>query len=258
MLGQGVAMQTRFLRGRPISLMVLDYGLFKVHANGRIIGICGFLLRTDQDESVLIDTGFPRHYADDPQVASDQDGLGSFGEVLHLTHKNLPDAQLATAGLAIDDLTLLVLTHSHIDHVGGIGDFPGVPILLAAAERVLPRPLYFGKRKPMDWPVAEYLTIDGDYEIGPGFRALFSPGHAPGQLAFMVDLPQTGAVLITSDAISRPAEVHERFDTAPDPDQASKSAARLLAMAEERSAFIIYGHCPDQWPVLKKAPEFYA
>lgn len=251
-------MQTTYLRGKPISLMVLDYGLFKVHANGRVIGICGFLLHTDQNECVLIDTGFPKHYADDPQSASDQDGLGAFGEVLQLTHLNLPEAQLELAGVALSDLTMLVLTHSHIDHVGGIGDFPGVPILLAAAERVLPRPLYFGKRKPMEWPVAEYRPIDGDCEIGPGFQALFSPGHAPGQLAFMVDLPQTGAVLITSDAISRPSELDEQFDTAPNPDLACKSAARLLELAAERRAFIIYGHCPDQWPVLKKAPDFYA
>jgi N-acyl homoserine lactone hydrolase len=246
-----------YLKGKPIGLMVLDYGLFKVHANGRIIGICGYLLRTDQDENVLIDTGFPAHYADDAAAASVADGLGSFGEVLHLTKANLPAGQLALVGLTLADIDLFILTHSHIDHVGGIADLPDVPILLASAERALPRPLYFGKRRPMEWPAAKYLTIDGDCDIGPGLRALLSPGHAPGQLAFMVDLPKTGAVLLTSDAISRPAEVDERFDTAPDPDLACKSAARLLALAASRDAFIIYGHCPHQWPQLKKAPFAY-
>ena len=251
-------MQTRsYLTGRPISLMVLDYGLFKVHANGRVIGISGFLLRTDKGECVLIDTGFPKHYADDPDKAAAADGLGSFGEILHLTHDNLPKAQLALAGIAITDIDLLILTHSHIDHIGGIADLPGVPILLSSAERALPRPLYFGKHKPMAWPDADYVTIDGDHDIGPGFRALFSPGHAPGQLAFLIDLPQTGPVLLTSDAISRPAEVDEQFDTAPDPALACASAARLLAIAKDHSAFIIYGHCPDQWPRLKKAPDVY-
>ena len=246
-----------YLKGKPISLMILDYGLFKVHANGRIIGICGFLLRTDQDETVLIDTGFPKHYADGPAAASALDGLESFGEVLHLTHTNLPAGQLSLAGISVSDVDLFILTHSHIDHVGGISDLPDIPILLAAAERNLPRPLYFGNRQPMDWPNRTYLTIDDDCDIGPGFRALFSPGHAPGQLAFMVDLPKTGAVLLTSDAISRPAEVHERFDTAPDPEQACISAARLLALATACNAFVIYGHCPDQWPSLKKAPDVY-
>ncbi len=252
-------MQARHkLKGRPASLMVLDYGLFKVHANGRIIGIVGFLLRTDMGETVLIDTGFPKNYADDPDAASLADGLGSFGKVLHLTHANLPKAQLARAGVEPHQIDLLVLTHSHIDHVGGICDFPCVPIMLAASERALPRPLYFGQRQPMAWPDAPYLTLDGDTEIGPGFRALFSPGHAPGQLAFLIDLPQTGAVLLTSDAISRPAEVDEKFDTAPDPDLACASAARLLDLARQHKAFVIYGHCPDQWPKLKKAPECYS
>lgn len=248
---------SHYLKGRPISLMVLDYGLFKVHANGRTIGIVGFLLRTDQDESVLIDTGFPKHYADDPDAASAADGLGSFGEVLHLTHANLPKAQLAKAGISPNDLDLLILTHSHIDHVGGIADFPSVPIMLAANERSLPRPLYFGSSQPMVWPEANYLTLDGDVEIGPGFRALSSPGHAPGQLAFLIDLAQTGPVLLTSDAISRPAEVDEKFDTAPDPALACASAARLMQIADHHRAFVIYGHCPEQWPLLKKAPEIY-
>lgn len=247
----------QFLKGRPISLMVLDYGLFKVHANGRVIGIVGFLLRTDQAETVLIDTGFPKSYAVDTDAAALADGLGSFGEVLHLTEVNLPKAQLAKAGILSHQISLLVLSHSHIDHVGGIADFPDVPIMLAAKERSLPRPLYFGNRQPMTWPDAQYLTLDGDTDIGPGFRALFSPGHAPGQLAFLVDLPKTGPVLLTSDAISRPAEVEEKFDTAPDPDLACASAARLLDLARRQKAFVIYGHCPVQWPQLKKAPEIY-
>lgn len=246
-----------YLKGKPISLMVLDYGLFKVYANGRIIGICGFLLRTDQSENVLIDTGFPKHYAHNPEAASAADGLESFGEVLQMTQTNLPEGQLALAGISLSDVDLFILTHSHIDHVGGIADLPDIPILLAAAERALPRPLYFGKRQPVDWPDHTYITIDGDCDIGPGFRALFAPGHAPGQLAFMVDLPTTGAVLLTSDAISRPAEVDEMFDTAPNPAQACASAARLLDLAATRDAFIIYGHCPKQWPLLKKAPETY-
>ena len=245
------------LKGRPLSLSVLDYGLFKVHANGRIIGIVGFALRTDRGECVLIDTGFPKQYADDRTRASADDGLGSFGEILIMTHDNLPKAQLARAGVASDKIDLLILSHSHIDHVGGIADFPGVPILLAAAEKVLPRPLYFGTRQPMDWPDARYLTVDGDCDIGPGFRALFCPGHAPGQLAFLIDLPDTGSVLLTSDAISRPAEVDEKFDTAPDPALALASANRLLALAKTAGSFIIYGHCPDQWPLLKKAPLSY-
>ena len=47
------------LSGHPVSLAVLNFGLFTVHSNGRIIGIPGFLVETSAGEKVLIDTGFP-------------------------------------------------------------------------------------------------------------------------------------------------------------------------------------------------------
>ena len=80
------------------------------------------------------------------------------------------------------------------------------------------------------------------------------PGHAPGQLAFLVRLPETGAVLLTSDAISRPEEIDERFATASDPKHALESANRLMELANRESALVIYGHSPEQWGDLKKVP----
>jgi N-acyl homoserine lactone hydrolase len=243
--------------GRPVSLAVLDFGLFRVHANGRVIGIVGFLIRTDRDETILVDTGFPETYAQDAAAASAQDGLGSFGEVLHLGPENLPAGQLARLGLAPRDVDLLILTHSHIDHVGGIACFPKAPILVHAADRAEPRPLYFAKTRPMVWPDRRYITVTGDTRLCPGLELLHAPGHVAGQLALLVDLPQTGPVLLTGDAISRPAEIDEGFDTAADPPTAQASAARLMALATERRAFVIYGHCPAQWPQLRKAPHLY-
>ncbi len=245
------------IKGRPQRLFVLDYGLFTVHANGRIIGLVGFLIQTDAGENILVDTGFPAKYVADAAVASAEDGLGSFGRVLHLGPENLPAGQLARLGLTPADIDLVILTHSHIDHVGGIADFPGAPILLSTAEHALERPLYFGKVRGVEWPDRTYLPITKDTEIAPGLTVLSAPGHVPGQLALLLRLPQTGPVLITGDAISRPAEVLERFDTADNPEAACATAARLMALSAREGAFVIYGHCPDQWPNLKKAPEGY-
>ncbi|NKB28710.1 MAG: MBL fold metallo-hydrolase [Rhodobacteraceae bacterium] len=247
-----------YVKGRPVALHVLDYGLFRVHANGRIIGICGFLIETDADETILIDTGFPEKYAKDVQAASAEDLLGGFGEVLTMTHDNLPKAQLARAGRDVSDVDLLIMTHTHIDHVGGIADFPQAPILIAAAERALDKPLYWGPIQPIDWPDRKYLLIHEDTRIGPGLRVLLVPGHAPGQLALLVELPETGPVLIVSDAISHPAEIDEAFAGSWDEERAIASGARLMALAEEIGALVIYGHSPDQWPGLKKTPEYFA
>ena len=245
------------LKGRPERLAVLDYGLFQVHANGRIIGICGFVIQTSAGETVLIDTGFPAKYADDADAATAEDELGSFGQVLSLTHDNLAPAQLAKLGLAPDDIDLMIQSHTHIDHVGFMHAFSGAPILIAAAERALPRPLYWSGKQAMEWPDADYVTLTGDTDIGPGFHVFLAPGHAPGQLAFMLDLPQTGSVLLTSDAISRPAEIDEAFAGSWDEPLAIRNGARLMAAAAERKAMVIFGHCPDQWKTLRKAPDWY-
>ena len=245
-----------FVKGRPRDLAVLDYGLFKVHSNGRIIGICGFLIRTDAGEAILIDTGFPEKYATDTEAAVQEDRLFEFGEVLHCDPENLPQSQLAKLGVEPTDITLQICTHTHIDHIGALGAFPASPILISAAERALPRPLYWGDVQPLEWPDQDYLEVESDVEIGPGLTILAAPGHAPGQIAVMVDLP-SGAFLLTSDAISRPEEINEKFAGSWDEDAAIASADRLMRLASMRNAFVIYGHCPKQWPELRKAPEVY-
>lgn len=245
------------LKGRPKRLAVLDYGLFQVHANERIIGICGFLIQTDAGENILIDTGFPAKYADDPEAATVEDDLGSFGCVVSLTRQNLAPAQLALLGLSHTDIDLMIQSHTHIDHVGFMGAFPDAPILISEAERSLPRPLYWAGKQQMEWPDRNYIEVTQDTKISPGFNVFSVPGHAPGQLAFMLDLPDTGPVLLTSDAISRPAEIEEGFVGSWDVPLAIKSGARLMALADEHNAMVIFGHCPEQWPTLRKAPDWY-
>jgi N-acyl homoserine lactone hydrolase len=245
------------LKGRPSALYVLDYGLFKVHANGRVIGICGFLIQTDAGENILIDTGFPAKYAADAAAASAEDNLGAFGEVLTLSDDNLPPAQLALCGITPDQIDLLIMSHTHIDHVGGLADFPNRPILIAAAERALQKPLYWGGAQPMDWPDRDYVLVDSDTEIADGFEVLLTPGHAPGQLAFLLSLPEPGPVRLTSDAISRPAEIDEHFAGSWDEPLAQHHGARLLQLAADTGATVIYGHCPEQWPTLRKAPKTF-
>ena len=245
------------LKGKPNRLAVLDYGLFEVHSGPRTIGICGFAVQTDAGEVVLIDTGLPPKYVVDPEAATLEDSLGSFGRVLRINPENTPVAQLAKLGLSKADVTLVIQSHTHIDHVGHMDGFPGVPILIAKAERDLPRPLYWSGKQAMEWPTREYHLVTQDFSLAPRFEVLLCPGHAPGQLAFFINLPVTGWVLLTSDAISRAAEIDEGFAGSWNVPLAIHHGARIMALAQQHDALVIYGHSPQQWPGLRKAPEWF-
>ena len=235
------------------SLHILDFGLFRVHA-GRTIGIPGYLLQTQAGRNILVDTGFRPDYAADIERASAEDRLGTFGELLNFSERQLPAAQLALLGLQPADIDTLILTHTHIDHVGGLPQFAHCAVVVHAAERALPRPLYFDGHCPFAWPqVREWRLVSDAVDIVPGVRLIPTPGHTPGHLSLLLELPHTGAVLLTGDAIDRPALFDEGFAN----PQALDSAQRLMQLARERSALVIYGHDPAQWPLLPKAPHGY-
>jgi N-acyl homoserine lactone hydrolase len=83
-----------------------------------------------------------------------------------------------------------------------------------------------------------------------------TPGHTPGHLSAVLDLPETGPVILAADAINRASEPDEGFADAADPIAAMASAERLLALGAPES-LLIYGHDPSQWRSLRKAPAFY-
>lgn len=247
-----------FENSRVRRLYVMDYGLFRVHSNGRVIGITGSLIETVDGKWILVDTGFPPKYLVDREQASREDRLDEFGTILELEPVNMPAGQLALLGLSPSDVDLQILTHSHIDHVGGIEDFSHVPMVVHRAERALERPLYWHGLHPFVWPDDQVcIEVEGDVEILPGLTLLETPGHTPGQISLMLELPESGAVILTSDTISRPEELDEGFAGYWNDELAERNARRLMALAAEKQAFVIFGHCPKQWPTLRKIPAFY-
>jgi len=243
----------------PETLTLLDFGSFRVREDGRVIPIPGYLVRTRRGRIVLVDTGFPPSYLSDARAAAAADGLDAFGALVRIGPEHTPRGQLGLVGLTPADVTDLVLTHSDIDHVGALAGFTGMPIYVGRAERALERPRYFGDVRPLTWPQAEYVLVDGDEEILPGLVALSTPGHSPGHLSLLVRLAETGSVLLAGDAVSRPAELESgRNGGAWDDELARSSAERLVGLAARESALLVYGHDPAQWRTLRRAPVAYA
>lgn len=243
---------------RLTRIWVLDFGLFEVGPPGgpvrRRIGIPGFLLETDRRARILVDTGFDSLYATDPAAAEARDGLSAFGRLVGFTTRQTVEGQLALLGLAPADIDALVLTHSHIDHAGGLDLFAGRPIWLTASEHALHRPMWFGGRHPLAWPSADYRPIGADTALADGIALIPTPGHTPGHLSLALALADGRRVILAADALNRASEPDEGYADAMDPAAAATSGTALLARAAREGATLIYGHEPAQWPLLPKAP----
>jgi N-acyl homoserine lactone hydrolase len=106
-----------------------------------------------------------------------------------------------------------------------------------------------------DLPGLRYTLLDGDTELEPGLRLLETSGHVPGHQSVYVETA-SGPVILTIDAINREEELTSDLiaEWYTDPDEGRRSRDRLLTLATETNAFLLFGHDPVQWATLPKSP----
>ncbi|HYE46381.1 MAG TPA: MBL fold metallo-hydrolase [Caulobacter sp.] len=155
--------------------------------------VVGAILVTHPKGRLLFDAGFGRSLDEHAKTTP---------LLLRLTSRRqagTPAAeQLARAGIATSDLTAVVLTHAHWDHVSGLEHFKGVPVWLPRSEMAFVQGGERHSRLARQLGTADYQPYDftdGPYFGFPASRDLFGDGsvvlvpafgHTPGSIIAFV------------------------------------------------------------------------
>lgn len=180
----------------------------------------GFLVRTG-DRTVLVDAG----------VGTIDNGRYAGGRFLD---------SLRGHGVAPEDVTDVVFTHLHFDHVGwatrkGAIVFPNATYRVHEADWA-----HFVDSPDADpgavrklTPLTERLeTFDADTVLAPGLSTRHTPGHTPGSTVFVVADGDERALLL-GDVVHSVVELYERdWEAVFDVDPVAARAVRN-AVADE-------------------------
>jgi N-acyl homoserine lactone hydrolase len=231
--------------------------------NGVEVPVPFYLLR-HPGGTVVIDGGNPLAVAQDAH--RHWGGLADVFEV-HMSEAEHCAAQLLEAGVGPADVTHIVQTHLHIDHTGALGGhYPDAAVVVQAREleaaRAAGDPMTSGYvRADYDRPELSWQTVEGDTDLfGDGVvRLLATPGHAAGHMSILLELPETGPVLLTADACDNRAqwEGREHVRALHSRPEAAASLARLHELADDTGALLVFGHDAENWAQRRRSPEAY-
>lgn len=164
---------------------------------------------------------------------------------------------LAKAGLAPEDIDLVLITHLHVDHIGWLVQnekpyFPNATVRFG--EKDLDQFIRSENPDGFAAPVVAVLeaagridTIDSDGEVAAGVSTLQTPGHTLGHLSVVASSGTQRAFLL-GDAMACPAQFEDAEWAAMsdiDPDLSSRSREMLYRELEGTEDVAAASHFPD-------------
>ena len=173
------------------------------------------------------------------------------------TRADVIDRQLEKLGHSVDDVKIVITSHSHLDHIGNIEMFPNAVHVIQKKELYQawwPEKFQRGGAHVMaDYDGARdfnYLELEGDYDLfGDGSVVILStPGHTLGHQSVKLQLPETGTVILSQDAIW----MEENLEGYPAGLNYSvldytNSLNRLKMMSDIEDAQLWFGHSINQY-----------
>jgi N-acyl homoserine lactone hydrolase len=216
------------------------------------------LVETDEGK-LLWDTSCPSDW----ETRWKETGLQEFFPYDKVNDDEYLDARLKTMGVGLDEIDYVVLSHLHFDHAGNAQMFKNTNAKLVCSDKEKDFALSFegdfnGAHIKSDYTGLNWETVSGDVDFLPGVKLIQSPGHTVGCMSMQVDLPDSGTMIFTSDAVymgdsygppAAPAAIVNNLE------QWYSSVEKLRGIQERTDATLVFGHDAEQIHQLKVAPK---
>jgi glyoxylase-like metal-dependent hydrolase (beta-lactamase superfamily II) len=238
------------------------YDPFDEHAGTKVYNPYFMYVITHPQGTVLFDSGAHPVMATDPEARL---GPAAATFEARVGPEDHIEARLATIGIKPSDIDIVIQSHLHFDHAGGLEWLAHAPILVHREELgfafyppVYQRDIYV--RADFDHPL-DWRPLDGDHDVfGDGRLIVFpTPGHTRGHQSLMVHLDSGQTIILLADAAYALSKMRERAIPGVlwSPDAIVSSWERLEALEREHDAMLIATHDLDYRERVKMAPEWY-
>jgi N-acyl homoserine lactone hydrolase len=223
------------------------------------VPVIGYLIQTDDGRNILVDTGMDKIHIQDPDATFRGTELSNFVKV-EMRQEHYVVNRLAEVNLRPEDIDTVIATHFHFDHGGNTRDFTHSDIIVQrdCYDDIMREGVIY-PRNTYELPDLKWTRIEGDMALAPGVTVLKTPGHVPGHMSVVVELPETGKIILGIDAIYVQDNLdHDNWGAYVDADASRASAKRLVDKARAEGGTLLFGHDPGQWKGLRKSPQFYS